>query len=84
MRMTLRSWTWEYGMLLLIPAAVVTGLQAVFGDGGYVGGAFGTSAFWYAVYYLRVVRKYPTRGDLPEWQEWIAGREAGRMVSRES
>jgi hypothetical protein len=80
MRMTLRSWTWEYGGFITVPGCIAILLLSFFGAdtyaSGFLTGCFNTTLFWYSLYGIIVHRRYPNRGDLPEWKEYAQERDA--------
>lgn len=82
MRMTWRSWLWEYGWVFHMGCLVLLPFLPLH----WFGYMDGTPFYWlFAVAALAggalglvtgmVHRKYPRRGDLPEWKEYEARRE---------
>jgi hypothetical protein len=70
MRMTFRSFTWEYGPLIVLTVGpLLMALPWVVGSWGVI-----PTVPWvvWAVYGLRLSFLYPRRGDLPEWKEYTA------------
>ena len=67
MRTTFRTWTWEYGGLivvsglLILPFYWIIGLWALIPTIPYL---------VYSLYCAHLISKYPVRGDLPEWRQW--------------
>ena len=80
MKMTLQSWTWEYGIGVIFVAGVI-GFLLVMVSGNhpglaYLNGMFHGAMLLYAAYYMHVTHTYRTRGELPEFKEyWAEQRE---------
>jgi hypothetical protein len=79
MKTTLRSWTWEWGLLVMFLGWVpVLGLILVGGWASMAGVVLLCLYAWYSGYLSAVVSCYPTKGDLPEWQEYAKLRRLER------
>lgn len=73
MRTTLRTLIWEWGFpVLLVAVLVVNGAWSFvwpYPEFWWIPGVLGIPFVPIIVYWLYIIRRYPTRGDLPEWKK---------------
>jgi hypothetical protein len=88
MRRTFRTWVWEWGCAVCFfggLGAMALGFAAPL-EPWWVGlpvCAYSLLLVAFMLYHLRLTRKYPVRGDLPEFKEWMREREAAWKAFRE-
>jgi hypothetical protein len=82
-RTTFRTFSWEWGPPLSLPLSLVMGLMMV-SLPEPIPAACALAVTSYVAYVVWLVRRYPRRGDLPEWREYEALRNKdGRRNSQQ-
>ena len=68
MQTTWREWYWEWGVVVTTLLSLLPGILLCAGLMWLSGASFGVFVVAY-VTHLRLITKYPLRGDLPECKE---------------